>query len=151
MAITLSEIFDVRAIRLDIEAKTKEQVFTDLIDAMGTIHPEYNRDELFAAMQAREAKMSTGIAPGIAIPHAFCPGVGNMIGAIGISPKGIEYGALDDKPVHVVFMLAIGGPARESHLRILNQIFTLAQSEALGRIKNARSAQDIHAILSQFR
>jgi mannitol/fructose-specific phosphotransferase system IIA component (Ntr-type) len=150
MAIVLSEIFDVRSIRLNIEAATKEQVFTDLIDAMGTIHPEYNRDEIFAAMQAREAKMSTGIAPGVAIPHAFCRGVGSMIGAIGVSPAGIDYGALDDKPVHVVFMLAIGEPAKESHLRILNQIFTLVQSEALGRIKNARSAQELHTILCGF-
>ena len=67
-----------------------------------------------------------------------------------MSQTGIEYDALDDKPVYVIFMLVLGEPVEESHLRILNQISRLAHSEALDLIKGAKTVQDISAILSRF-
>ena len=150
MSILLKEIFNPQSIILNLKAKTKEEVFVELADAIASLHHGVRSEEILAAMWERENKMSTGIASGVAIPHAFCGSVTGITGAIGISRDGIEYGALDNKPVQVVFMLAIGGPVQEHHLRVLNQIFKLAQSEALALIKKAAAAQDIHAILSQF-
>lgn len=147
----LHEIFDERSIRLNLEGKTKQAVFIELVDAIAAACPECNRTVMLAALWEREDKMSTGIASGVAIPHAFHRGINNMAGAIGISQNGIEYGALDNKPVYVVFMLAMGEPAEENHLRTLNQIFTLVQSEALAMIKKAKNAKDIHTILARFR
>jgi len=150
MGILLSEIFDPRAIMLNLEGRTKEALFTELSDAIVNVHPEFDRAALLAAMWEREKKMSTGIGPGIAIPHAVCGGIDSMAGAIGISQTGIGYDALDNKPVHLVFMLAMGEMAREHHLSILNQINRLANSEALMMIKNAKNAKDVHAILTKF-
>jgi mannitol/fructose-specific phosphotransferase system IIA component (Ntr-type) len=47
-------------------------------------------------------------------------------------------------------MLAMAFPAGENHLRILNQISRLAQSEALAMIRNAKNNKDVLAILSKF-
>jgi mannitol/fructose-specific phosphotransferase system IIA component (Ntr-type) len=94
--------------------------------------------------------MSTGIGNGFAIPHANCKGIGNMTGAIGISSQGIDYGALDKKPVHIIFLLAISEKADENHLHVLNLIFKLAGSEMLTLMKNAKNAEEIHAVLSRI-
>ena len=94
--------------------------------------------------------MSTGITSGIAIPHVYCRSVSAEAGAIGVSQCGIEYGALDNKPVHVVFMLVMGDAARENHLRVLNQIFTLVKSEAFALMQSAKDTQEIHDMLSRF-
>ena len=147
----LSDVFDLRAIKLNLDGKTKEMVFVELIDAIAALHPQCDRAELFTAIRKREEKMNTGIACGAAIPHAFCKGIDNIAGAIGISQQGIDYGALNDKPVNVVFLLAINDHAKENHLSILNLIFDLAQSEAIAVMKNAKTAEDIHAILSRIR
>lgn len=150
MSILLSKIFDSRAIILNLSGTTKEDVFTELADAISAIHPECDQPGMLAALWEREKKMSTGIAPGIAIPHAVYRGINTVVGAIGISKAGIEYDALDKNPVHVVFMLAMGEFVQENHMRVLNQIFTLVQTEAFELIKNAQTAQEAHAVLSRF-
>jgi mannitol/fructose-specific phosphotransferase system IIA component (Ntr-type) len=98
----------------------------------------------------REKKMSTGIGNGFAIPHANCRGIASMTGAMGISSQGIDFDALDKKPVHIIFLLAISEKADETHLHVLNLIFKLAGSEMLTLMKNAKKTEEIHAALSQI-
>jgi mannitol/fructose-specific phosphotransferase system IIA component (Ntr-type) len=149
MMMLLNEIFISQSIKLNLEGTTKNAVFAEMTEIIAAAHPECNSAELLAAIQERENKMSTGCAAGVAIPHAVCGGI-DMIGAIGVSQKGIDYGALDGNPVHVVFMLAMGEQERENHLHILNQIVRLAQSDALKQVRNANNAQDIYHVLSRF-
>jgi mannitol/fructose-specific phosphotransferase system IIA component (Ntr-type) len=150
MGVLLGNIFDFRTIVMDIKG-TKETVFTELTGAIAAVHPECNQTVMLTSLWEREKKLSTGIASGIAIPHAICNGITTMVGAVGISKTGIEYDALDQKPVHVVFMVAMGENEKENHLSILEQIFAIAQSEALALIKNAQDTRDVYTILSQFR
>ena len=150
MRIPLNEIFDPQAIKIDLEGTTKEAVFSELAGTISSVHPECDQTILLDALWERENKLSTGIAPGIAIPHAIYRGIDTVVGAIGVSKSGIEYDALDNKPVHVVFMLAMGERTQENHVRVLNQIFSLVQSEALMQMRKAKTTQDVHAILSQF-
>ena len=150
MGILLSDVFDSRAIILNLQSKTKEEVFAELSNAIADVHPECAREDMIHALWEREDKLSTGIASGVAIPHAMCRGLGKTVGAIGVAQAGIEYYALDQKPVDVIFMLILREPADENHLRILNQIFKLAQSEALALVRKAESVQEICAVLSRF-
>jgi mannitol/fructose-specific phosphotransferase system IIA component (Ntr-type) len=135
---------------LNLESTTKEEAFEELAAAITGIYPECDHAEMLAALWEREQKLSTGIIPGVAIPHAICKGIKNMAGAIGVSKTGIEYDSLDNKPVHVIFMLAMGENAKEHHLRTLNMIFRLVKSEALATITNAKNPRDIEAVLSRF-
>jgi mannitol/fructose-specific phosphotransferase system IIA component (Ntr-type) len=150
MGILLSEIFDLRTIKLNLEGATKEAAFNELSDAITAVHPECDQTLMLAALWERENKMSTGITSGIAVPHAICKGINSIAGAIGISQTGIEYGALDNEPVYVIFMLAMSEPARENHLFVLNQIARLAQSKMFASIKDADNVQQVYDILSRF-
>ena len=148
MGILLSEVFDPQSILLNLEGKTKEGIFTELSEAICAAHPECDRASMLASLWERENKLSTGIVSGVAIPHSIYGGINNIAGAIGISKTGIDYGALDNEPVYVVFMLVISDKATESHLRILNQIFALSQSEAITIIRNAQNTDVVKDILS---
>ena len=153
MGVLLSDIFDPHSIKLDLESTSKEGAFAELIGAVADLHPEFDPARILAAIVARENKMSTGIASGIAIPHAFYKGAGGkdpgIVGAIGISRAGIEYGALDGKPVHAIFMLIIGEQA--NHLHALSRICALALSKRVALIRNAKTPQDVLDVLSRFR
>ena len=151
MGISLGDIFDQRSIKLNLEHSGKEEVFQELVTALGSAHPEFDLPGILAAVKDRESKMSTGIASGVAIPHGYCRGISGMAGAIGISPGGIDYGALDNQPVHVVFLMVMGEDSRERHLRALNRIFTLVSSEAFPLLREAKSAGEIQSILVRFR
>jgi len=150
MSLLLDEIFSADAIVPNLESAVKEDVFAELINAIAAAHPECDKDDMLQAMLEREKKMSTGIAPGVAIPHAICKGLTKNIGAIGISRKGIDFNSMDQKPVYVVFMLAMSDDKKEYHLRILNSINSLIESNTVEKIKNARDAEEIHAIIAGF-
>jgi mannitol/fructose-specific phosphotransferase system IIA component (Ntr-type) len=105
---------------------------------------------MLASLWKRENKLSTGIGSGIAIPHATYEGIDKITGAIGISQTGIEYNALDQKAVNIVFMLIIGGQAHENHLNVLNKLIALAQSEAPEMMKKAQNKEAVMDILSHI-
>jgi len=150
MGIFLSDVFDPRSIKLSLEGKTKEDIFVELAEAITIVHPECDRASMLASMWERENKLNTAIVSGVAIPHALYGGINDIVGAIGISQAGIDYGASDQKPVYVVFMLAISGNKTENHLRILNQLFALSQSEAISIIRKAQKTQVVTDILSRL-
>jgi mannitol/fructose-specific phosphotransferase system IIA component (Ntr-type) len=146
----LNDVFDTQAIKLNLAGKTKEAAFSELVEAIADVHPELNRDEMLAVVQDRENKLNTSIVSGVAVPHGYYPGAGGVVGAIGISPAGIEYDAPDHKPVHFVFLIVMGEAFRENHLQVLSRILSLIKSEALTTIQAAKNHQEVQDILSRF-
>ena len=151
MMLSLNNIFDSKTILPELAGTTKEEVFFELVDAIAAAHPECNQEAVLASLWEREKKLSTGIASGVAIPHAVHSDIGTIAGALGISRAGIEYDALDKKPVHAIFMLVMNESARENHLHILAQISTLVHTDAIAQIIETNDVQKIHAILSRFK
>ena len=149
MESSLGDIFDPRLVKINLDGNTKEKVLAELIDEIAALHPECNADNLLNALMKREGQLTSGIGAGVAIPHAFSRELKSITGAIGISLKGIDYNALDNKPVHVIFFLAMTERKEENHLLVLNRILQLVQSEAMLQIKNAKNAKEIHTILSK--
>lgn len=150
MGIYLNEIFGPQSIILNLDGKTKEEVFNELAKSIADVHSEYDYSSMLASLWERENKLSTGIGSGIAIPHAFYEGINKIAGAIGISQAGIEYNALDQKAVNIVFMLIIGRQANENHLYVLNQLSTLAKSDAPAMIIKAQDKDTVMDILSRI-
>ncbi|MDR0583068.1 MAG: PTS sugar transporter subunit IIA [Treponema sp.] len=146
----LSDVFDKRSIKPNLENKTKEEVFRELVEALTVVHPALDRDIGFRAIQERENKLNTSVAPGVAVPHGYYPGKDGIFGAFGFSEAGIEYGALDEKPVHCVFLIIMGDASRENHLRVLNRVMSLINSGCLELLRKAGSPDEIHRIFSRF-
>jgi mannitol/fructose-specific phosphotransferase system IIA component (Ntr-type) len=146
----LHEIFSERAIKLNLEADTKEAVFRELVETLADVYPQLNKPNMLSAIQDRERKMSTAVASGIAVPHGYYSGINRIFGAIGISKNGIEYNALDNEPVHFVFLLLMGKSVCEEHLRTLNRLLSLIHSGALASMRTAETAREVNGILSCF-
>jgi mannitol/fructose-specific phosphotransferase system IIA component (Ntr-type) len=146
----LNDVFTKQSIILNLESKTKEDVFTELVEVIANVHPELDREEMLAVIQDREKKMNTSVTDGAAIPHGYYPGGGNIVGAIGFSQDGIDYETVDQQPVHVVFMIVLDKTFREIHLHVLSRILTLINSEGLSFIQEAKSQQEVFDILSRF-
>lgn len=147
---SLREVFDTRLIKLKLENKTKETVFAELIEAMASVYPEFNRDLMATVINDRENKLNTSVASGVAVPHGYYPGYGDVVGAIGVSESGIPYDAPDQKPVHCVFLIIMGETSREKHLHVLSRILSLIQSGGVPYLLSAASPEEVHHILSRF-
>jgi nitrogen PTS system EIIA component len=82
------------------------------------------------ALEEREARQSTGIGEGVAIPHGFMSEVHQQVGALITVPKGVAFDAIDGKDVTIV--LAVVGPKHASgeHLKTLARISRVLRSSA---------------------
>ncbi len=86
---------------------------------------------------------------GLALPHAKLPGYKDFFIAIGVHPKGIDWGSIDGMPVRLIFL--IGGPDNKQteYLQLLSRLTTLMRDEE--RRKKILQSQNREAIMAFFR
>jgi len=99
----LREFFSEDAVKLDIEGTTKDDVLKELIGLLGL--DEKNEAMLFKMLKRRENLGSTGIGRGIAIPHCRSLVVNKLRVAFGRKKAGLDFKAIDDKPVNFFFLI----------------------------------------------
>ena len=151
MALLLQELFVPARIKCHLEAEDKSEVFEELVDALVMHYSLDCRDEILDAIITREAKMSTGIKKGIAIPHAKTAFTRGVIGVLGISDRGIDYESLDGEPVHMLFLLVSSEDDAQTHLAILKKIAVLVENPSF--YEEARAAGDpekVHRVLRAY-
>ena len=101
-------------------------------------------------MKNREELGSTGIGDGIAIPHGRIPGLTRMHAALGLSRKGIDFGALDGNLSHLFFLLLAPEDSAGEHLKTLARICRLFKGTELVReLTELRSAEEIFQKIAQ--
>ena len=75
-----------------------------------------------SALLKRDAIMSTGIGYGVAIPHVKMPGIDTFFITMGIHKRGVDWDSLDNKPTHLIFLIAGPDNQQERYLRILARL-----------------------------
>ncbi len=104
-----------------------------------------------ARLHEREAILSTGIGGGVAVPHAQIPGLGRLAMAASIHPDGVDYPALDDVVVRLVFCLIGDASTAADHLAGLARLARLARrGDALEQLIRVRSADEFVAVLHRI-
>ena len=104
------------------------------------------------AIHDRERILSTGIGQGIAIPHAKIASVTKFVAAIGISKTGVDFDSLDDKPAHIIVMIAGPEGQSEEYLRILSRFTAVLKNEQVrNRVIEAKKSDQVMAILRESR
>jgi len=147
----VGQIFPKENIVVDLESEDKDEVFEEMVEILVRAQPRINRIEALAALRTRESKMSTGIMPGIAVPHAICTSVEGVVGAVGISREGIAYDALDNQPVHIIFMLLFAPGETERHLQIMRDFTGLLQVSDFNKVLlSKKTPQEVHDAICTF-
>ncbi len=99
----LRDFFDTESVELDLEAETKDDVLKELVGLLDL--DEKSEGILFKMLKRRENLGSTGIGRGIAIPHCRSLVVNRLRVAFGRQPQGVDFKAIDEQPVHYVFLI----------------------------------------------
>jgi len=113
-----------------------------------------NDDELaervFERLLERERLGSTGLAGGVALPHARVPGVEQTSGAFVRLAQPIDFDALDGQPVDLVFALLVPEEATDEHLKLLAQLAGMfKEAEFCERLRNADAEQAYALLIGQ--
>lgn len=122
----ITNFISEKNIILNMKSKTKEKAFKEIL-SKASFHKD-KQSIILCSLTQREALGTTGIGRGIAIPHARTLVLKKLKLFIGISKKGIEYDAMDGKPVHLIFLI-IAPPLDEAnqYLILLGQIAAISK------------------------
>jgi PTS system fructose-specific IIC component/PTS system nitrogen regulatory IIA component len=147
----ISEIFKPQNIKVDIESEEKEELFEEIVNFFLEAEDFDNREELLEKLWERERKMTTGIAPHIAIPHVKIKNIPHTLGVLGISRTGIDYDSLDGKPVHLIMLLIGHEDKPNEHLQVLKNIASLLNNpDFYEQIMQKDSAAAINETIIEF-
>jgi mannitol/fructose-specific phosphotransferase system IIA component (Ntr-type) len=136
-------------ILLGLEGGDKRSVIEALVGLIMASGHATDRDAILAAVLDREAKGSTGLENGIAIPHARTPGVSDVVCALGISRAGIDFDSVDERPCHLVFLVLAPPCESTKYLKALSAVALIGRDAVLiHRLRTAESPEEVMAVLS---
>ncbi|RIK88040.1 MAG: PTS IIA-like nitrogen-regulatory protein PtsN [Hyphomicrobiales bacterium] len=145
----LSDLIEVSAVMPALKANSKKQLLQLLAEKAAAVTGLPER-EVFDTVLQRERLGSTGVGNGIAIPHGKLAGITRITGIFARLETPVDFEALDDQPVDLVFLLLAPEGAGADHLKALSRIArVLRDPDTVAKIRATREADAIHTFLAQ--
>lgn len=143
----LAQYLDSDSIRIGVAANSKRALLQQLGSVAGQqlgIDPELVQ----ACLAEREKLGTTGFGNGVAIPHGKLEGLGSVFLMVARLADPVDYKAVDDQPVDIVFLLLSPPDAGADHLKALATVSRVVRSPAtLDKLRGARSRDAFAAVL----
>lgn len=145
----LADILVPEGIIPGLRANSKKQLLVELANCASKITGISERD-IFDVVLQREKLGSTGVGGGIAIPHGKLKSLDRIVGVFARLEQPVDFEALDDQPVDLVFMLLAPEGAGADHLKALSRIARMMRDHSLvERLRGSDSVPAIEACLNQ--
>ncbi len=121
----ISEFIDPKGIKLQVTLNDQNEAIDQLIALHDSVGNLKDAAGFKNAILEREAKGSTAIGNGIAVPHGKSAAVAKA-GLVAMTcPSGVDYKALDGKPSNLLFMIAAPEGGADTHLEVLSKLMTM--------------------------
>jgi mannitol/fructose-specific phosphotransferase system IIA component (Ntr-type) len=144
----LTDYLTPAVIKIGLESEEKDELFEEMVQLLVDAGKITDRNEALAALFERESKMTTGIARWIGLPHGKMEGIDDMIVAMGVSRKGIDYDSLDEEPVYVVLMVLAEASNPGPHIEALAEISRLfAVPGFTEKVRDIKTADELLALI----
>lgn len=145
----LADLLHQDAIIPALKVNSKKQLLQELAAKASRITGVSERD-IFDVILQRERLGSTGVGHGIAIPHGKLSSISSIIGVFARLETPVDFEALDDQPVDLVFLLLAPEGAGADHLKALSRIArVLRDAELVAKLRATESDTAIYTFLNQ--
>lgn len=146
----LVDLVEESIVKVPLQGKTKVDIITELVEILSNAGKINDKDPIIDALLQRENQGSTGLEQGIAVPHAKTTAVDNITLAIGISPEGMEFDALDGQPSRLFFCMLAPPDQPGKHVEVLSEIARLSKSPAVLKLLiNASTPGEVVELLTE--
>ena len=143
----ICEILQVGKIISSLQGKEKTDVVNELVDLFKDDDRVKDLDEMRNAVHEREKIMSTGVGKGFAIPHAKTNSVNEIVAAFGKLDEPIDFQALDEQPVNLVFLLVGKENLVGPHIKLLSRISRMMNKDEFREsLSKAKTAEEIYSL-----
>ncbi|WP_029057842.1 PTS IIA-like nitrogen regulatory protein PtsN [Stappia stellulata] len=145
----LSDLISPRAVVPSLKANSKKQALQELAAKAAAVTGLPERD-IFDTLLQRERLGSTGVGNGIAIPHGKLVALDRLVGLFARLDKPIDFDALDDQPVDLVFVLLAPEGAGADHLKALARIARrMRDPGTVAKLRASDDASALYTLLTQ--
>jgi PTS system nitrogen regulatory IIA component len=141
----MEDILKDSCVVADLKGKTKDEVLLELVDTLKKAHLVEDTEKAVSVILEREKLGSTGIGDGVAIPHGKMKGLHSMLCAFGKSKEGLDFDAVDSKPVYLFFLLLAPEDSASLHLKTLSRISKLLRDPSFRkRLTELSSSREMY-------
>lgn len=146
----VKEFINSSLIKMNLESSKKNEVIEELINLVVDNDLITDSKEVYNKALDREAKGTTGVGKGVAIPHVKSSAVKKPTVAFGRSKDGIDYGSMDEKPTYLFFLIVVPEESHDQHLKLLAQLSRkLIHDDFRESLMKAEKPEDIINILEK--
>jgi fructose-specific phosphotransferase system IIA component len=148
--VLLTDLLTPDRIRIPLRSTDKDELLEELVDLVGNSSVVKDKSEVLRAVREREEVLSTGIGSGVAIPHGKSGGISELALVAGVKPNGIDFEALDGKPVSLFFLLVGPESAAGQHVKALSRISRLLRRDSFRvRLMESGSPDEFYSIIAE--
>ena len=146
----ITELLDKRSVDLNAAPKSKKEAMDMAVELMAASGKVQDKEAYRALVYAREEESTTGVGEGIAIPH----GKGDCIDKPGLAAMiikdGVDYEALDDEPVNILFLIAAPDTKDNVHLDVMSKLSMMLMDEDFrNNLINAKDVDEFLAVIDK--
>ena len=146
----ITDLLSIDSIEIGSSYKDKDELLKNAVKLMCRSGIINNEKEYLNSVLKREKESTTGVGNGIAIPHGRCKTVDKAGLAAIVLNKPVEYEALDNKPVELLFLIAAPEDKGNVHLEILSKLaMMLMDQEFTFKLKNSRTAEEFIRVIDE--
>ena len=145
----IEDLLNPTGVIAKLRAASKKQVLQELAKraAEATGLPER---QIFEVLLERERLGTTGVGNGIAIPHGKLPGLKQLFGMFARLESPVEFDAIDEQPVDLIFLLLAPEAAGADHLKALARVSRLLRDRSVcEKLRGANQPDAIYALLTE--
>ncbi|HQP91074.1 MAG TPA: PTS sugar transporter subunit IIA [Candidatus Omnitrophota bacterium] len=146
----IMDFLSKNAITVDLKSVNKNDAIKELVDLLIKAEEidKKEKSKIVELLMAREALGSTAIGHNVGIPHAKTDSVKDLIGAFGLSKKGVDFDSLDGEPVYIFFLLLAPQDSAGPHLKALARISRLIKDKYFrDTLRQAKDEKDVIRII----
>lgn len=137
-------------VRIGLPGATKEEVINELVDLLEGHDAVSSIETVREAVFEREQVMSTGVGKMLGLPHAKTDAARETVAAFATTAEPIDFGAIDDEPVRLLFLLVGPEADKSRHIKILGRISRLVSRDAVREaLLEVESPEEVITILKE--
>jgi PTS system nitrogen regulatory IIA component len=134
---------------VNLRAGNKRQVLQELAKKAATL-TGHSEDAIYEVLNERERLGTTGIGHGIAIPHGKLPGLDRVHGVFAKLDRPVDFDAIDDQPVDLIFLLLAPADCGADHLKALAKVSRMLRDRILcEKVRGSSTCDAIYALMNQ--
>lgn len=145
----LSELLHPTRIVCQQTSSSKKRTLETLSELLADAMPDFTDAEIFNSLITRERLGSTGLGNGVALPHGRMQGLKQPLAAMLVLHEGIDFDAIDGKPVDVLFALLVPEESTDDHLQILANLAKMfSEPEFCTRLRSCKDRDQCFALIN---